>query len=272
VRLAGGNAISVSTKFEDGFAVSPEQLEKAYTPRTKAILFGFPSNPTGATMSREQLQAVVDFAKRKNLYIVSDEIYDRLTYDKAHVCLSSLPGAKERSILLNGFSKAYAMTGWRIGYACAPAPILAVMVKIHSYVALCAPIMAQRAAIDALRNGEPQVLDMVAEYKRRRRFIVDGLNRIGLQCHMPQGAFYAYPNIAATGLRADQFAEQLLFEEHVAVIPGTAFGSNGEDHIRCSYATSHEKIEIALQRMARFINRIAPHIAQEIDLITPAGR
>ena len=261
ITLAGATAIGVTTKVEDNFGVTVKELEAARSERTKAILVGFPSNPTGATMTREALQELVDFAVRNNLYIVSDEIYDRLTYDTKHVCVASLRGARERTILLNGFSKAYAMTGWRVGYACAPRAILTVMNKIHAYTALCAPITAQRAAVDALKHGEPAVQDMVREYGRRRRLIVDGLNRIGLTCHVPQGAFYAFPNVSATGLTAEEFAERLLFEEHVAVVPGTAFGAGGQSHIRCSYATSREKIEIALQRMARFVDKIAPGLA-----------
>jgi aminotransferase len=190
------------------------------------------------------------------LYIVSDEIYDRLTYDGEHVCVASLAGAKERTILLNGFSKAYAMTGWRVGYACAPEEILKIMVKIHSYTSLCAPITAQKAAIDALKYGESVVLEMVAEYGRRRRLIVDGLNQSGLKCHLPSGAFYAFPDVSSTGLTSEEFSERLLFEEHVAVVPGTAFGAGGENHIRCSYATSTEKIELALERMGKFVSRL----------------
>jgi aminotransferase len=266
ISLAGGTAVGVVTKAENNFGVTVKELEAARSPRTKAILVGFPSNPTGATMPREALQELVDFAVRNNLYLVSDEIYDRLTYDAKHVCLSSLKGARERTILLNGFSKAYAMTGWRVGYACAPRDILTVMNKIHAYTALCAPITAQRAAIDALKHGEPAVQDMVREYGRRRRLIVDGLNRIGLACHVPQGAFYAFPNVSSTGLSSEEFAERLLFEEHVAVVPGTAFGAGGESHIRCSYATSREKIEIALQRMANFVEKIKPG-----SVLTPAA-
>ncbi|HEY9774888.1 MAG TPA: aminotransferase class I/II-fold pyridoxal phosphate-dependent enzyme [Planktothrix sp.] len=262
VSLAGGLPVGVPTSADNGFAVTAEQLSRAYRSRTKAILLGFPSNPTGATMNRAQLEEVVSFAQKANLYLISDEIYDRLTYDSKHVSLASIPGAQERTILLNGFSKAYAMTGWRIGYACAPKEILSVMMKIHSYVALCAPITAQKAALDALKNGESMVAEMVGEYNRRRRFIVEGLNAIGLECHMPQGAFYAYPSVAKTGLTSEEFAERLLFEEHVAVVPGTAFASNGLQHIRCSYATSREKIEVALERMSRFISKVAPHLVQ----------
>jgi len=257
VALAGGIAIGVETNAEDDFAVKVEALEAGRTERTKAILLGFPSNPTGATMTASAMQAVVDFAVKHNLYLVSDEIYDRLTYDDTHVCVPALRQARERTILLNGFSKAYAMTGWRIGYACAPAPILSVMMKIHSYTALCAPITGQKAALDALRHGEQSVQEMRQEYNWRRRFLVEGLNRIGLTCHMPKGAFYAFPKISATRLTSDQFAERLLYDEHVAVVPGTAFGCGGEEHIRCSYATSREKLEIALERMARLIKKLA---------------
>jgi len=259
VTLSGGTAVGVKTSAADGFAVNVERLEEKVTARTKAILLGFPSNPTGATMSAAGLQKIVDFACRHNLYIVSDEIYDRLVYDDKHVCIASLKGARERTILLNGFSKAYAMTGWRVGYACAPVDILKVMLKIHSYTTLCAPITAQKAAIDALKYGEPLVLEMVAEYGRRRRLIVNGLNQIGLQCHMPAGAFYAFPNVSATGLSSEEFCERLLFEEHVAVVPGTAFGAGGENHVRCSYATSPEKIDLALQRMQSFVQRLNSH-------------
>lgn len=262
VALAGGVPVGVPTCGADQFRVSVAQLDALATPRTKAILLGFPSNPTGATMPREALQEIVNYAKRRNLYIISDEIYDRLTYDAPHTCVASLPGAWERTITLNGFSKAYAMTGWRIGYAAAPSAILGAMCKIHAYTMLCAPIMGQKAAVEALKSGEPEVQDMVRQYNQRRRFIVDGLNKIGLACHLPSGAFYAFPDITRTGLTSEEFAERLLFEEHVAVVPGSAFGAGGEGHIRCSYATSLEKIEIALQRMRNFVHKVCP---QRID-------
>jgi aminotransferase len=262
VSLAGGEPVGVATRSEDGFRVSVSQLEAAVTNRTKAIILGFPSNPTGATMPREGLQEIVNFANRHNLFIISDEIYDRLTYDGEHICIASLKNAMQRTITLNGFSKSYAMTGWRIGYACAPPTVLSAMMKIHSYTALCAPINAQKAAIEALRNGESAVADMVMQYNQRRRLIVDGLNAIGLTCHLPSGAFYAFPSIAATGLSSEEFAERLLFEERVAVVPGTAFGASGAAHIRCSYATSIEKIEIALERIGRFVQKVAPTLSQ----------
>jgi aminotransferase len=256
VTLAGGTAVGVPTTYQDNFTASAAQLEAYATAKTKAILLGYPSNPTGSTMSRAKLQEIVDLAKRRNWYLISDEIYDRLVYDEEHVCVSSLAGAFERTILLNGFSKAYAMTGWRIGYACAPAEILHTMMKIHSYTMLCAPITGQKAAIEAMKSGEIVVREMVQEYNHRRRLIVSGFVKMGLNCHMPRGAFYAFPDISATGLHCEEFAERLLFDEHVAVVPGTAFGVGGEKHVRCSYATSLEKIEMALVRMQRLTDKL----------------
>ncbi len=256
VTLAGGNAVGVQTSAEDGFQCRAEQFERVITPRTKAILLGYPSNPTGSTMPRNELQRIVDLASERGLYIVSDEIYDRLTYDQEHVCVSSLRGARERTIYLNGFSKAYAMTGWRTGYVCAPEEILRILMKIHSYTMLCAPIASQKAALEALHRGEAPLRDMVAQYNQRRRLIVDGFNRIGLKCRMPEGAFYAFPDIEATGLGAEDFAERLLFDERVAVVPGTAFGTGGEGHVRCSYANSLERIEEALSRIGRLTAKL----------------
>lgn len=258
VALAGGEPVGVATRSEDNFRVSVAQLEQKLTPKTKAIILGFPSNPTGATMPRQALQEIVDFAHKHNLFIVSDEIYDRLTYEGEHTCIASLKNAMPRTITLNGFSKSYAMTGWRIGYACAPPAVLTAMMKIHSYTALCAPITAQKAALEALKHAESAVEDMISQYNQRRRLIVDGLNSVGLTCHLPAGAFYAFPSIRATGLSSEEFAERLLYEEHVAVVPGTAFGEGGEGHIRCSYATSIEKIEIALSRIGSFVEKVAP--------------
>jgi aminotransferase len=271
VTLAGGRPVQIKTTQENEFTPTIAQLEEACNPSTKAILLGYPSNPTGSIMSGEKLAEVVDLARRRNLYLVSDEIYDRLTYDREHCCVASIPGAWERTILLNGFSKAYAMTGWRIGYACAPSEILHSMMKIHSYTMLCAPIMAQKAAIEALKCGETLVQEMVREYNRRRRFIVNGLNNIGLTCHMPQGAFYAFPNISATRLNSVEFAERLLFEEHVAVVPGNAFGQSGEGHVRCSYATSLEKLEIALLRMSRFMEKLKGESIEREGSSAPVG-
>ncbi|MCC7529564.1 MAG: aminotransferase class I/II-fold pyridoxal phosphate-dependent enzyme [Candidatus Melainabacteria bacterium] len=256
VSLAGGVAVGVETRAEAKFAVTAEQLKAACTERTKAILLGYPSNPTGAVLNREQIIEIINFARDRGIYIISDEIYDRLTYDGMHTCVASVPGARDITILLNGFSKAYAMTGWRIAYACAPEPILKMMMKLHSYTMLCAPITGQIAALEAIKHAETEVEDMVAHYRQRRRLIVDGLNKLGLTCHMPLGAFYAFPSIKSTGLSAEQFAERLLLEERVAVVPGTAFGAGGNGHIRCSYATGVEKLEMALSRLQNFMEKL----------------
>lgn len=256
VALAGGVPVGVETRSDAKFAVTAEQLKAACTERTKAILLGYPSNPTGAVLGKEQIVEIINFARERGLYVISDEIYDRLTYEGIHTCVASVPGAREITILLNGFSKAHAMTGWRIAYACAPEHILKMMMKIHSYTMLCAPITGQIAAVEALKHAEREVEDMVAHYRQRRRLIVDGLNKLGLTCHMPLGAFYAFPSIESTGLTAEQFAERLLLEERVAVVPGTAFGAGGDGHIRCSYATSVDKIELALARMRSFVDKL----------------
>ncbi len=267
VSLAGGVPVGILTTMENEFRVTVEQLEAALTSRTRAIVLGYPSNPTGAIMPRESLHPIVDFAVKHNLYLISDEIYDRLTYDGVHVSVATLPGAWDRTILLNGFSKAYAMTGWRLGYVCAPAPILAALLKIHTYTIMCAPATGQKAAIEALKSGEPAVRDMVGQYNQRRRLIVDGLNSAGLDCHLPHGAFYAFPSIRRTGLTSEEFAERLLFEEHVAVVPGTAFGLGGEGHIRCSYATSLAKIEEALHKIGRFVRKLdTPQTARHLSV------
>lgn len=257
VALAGGVPVSVETRSDAKFAVTADQLKAACTLKTKAVLLGYPSNPTGAVLSREQIVEIIAFARDRGLYVISDEIYDRLTYDGIHTCVASVPGARDITILLNGFSKAHAMTGWRIGYACAPEHILKMMMKLHSYTMLCAPITGQVAALEALKHAENEVENMVAHYKQRRRLIVDGLNKLGLTCHMPLGAFYAFPSIESTGLTAEQFAERLLMEERVAVVPGTAFGAGGNGHVRCSYATSVERIEVALARMKKFMDKLS---------------
>jgi len=255
VMLAGGTPVPIATRVEDRFQVTPEQVKAAITPRTKAILLGYPNNPTGAVMSRENMMAVCEVAKQHDLLVISDEIYDRLVYGVEHVCVPSLPGMWERTVLLGGFSKDYAMTGWRIGYAAAPAELLAPMRKIHQYTIMSAPTTAQAAALAALTNGDACVQEMVAEYDRRRRLIVEGLNSIGLPCFEPQGAFYAFPSVAHSGMTDEEFAALLLEEEQVAVVPGSAFGAGGAGYVRCSYATAYEKIEEALERMARFVQR-----------------
>lgn len=255
VSLAGGKPIVVETKVENGFAVTVEEIEKVRTPKLKAILLGYPSNPTGGTMDATSLQKIVDYARQHNLFIISDEIYDRLVYEGQHTCVSSLQGASERTILLNGFSKAYAMTGWRVGYACAAKDVINAMMKIHAYTALCASTTGQKAALDALNHGENSVIEMVEQYNQRRHLIVEGFNEIGLECHWPKGAFYAFPSIASSGLNCEEFAEKLLYDQSVAVVPGTAFGKAGEAFIRCSYATSLHNIGIALERIGKFLKK-----------------
>lgn len=253
--LAGGEPVYVRTTAENGFRLRAGDLEAAITPRTKALVLCYPNNPTGAIMDRASLAALAEVAARHNLLVLADEVYAHLTYAGEHVCFAGLPEMQERTILLNGFSKAYAMTGWRLGYAVGPEEIIAAMTKVHQYTMLCAPITAQKAAIEALRNGQRERQRMVTEYDRRRRVFVKGLNEIGLTCFEPQGAFYAFPSVAATGLDGLTFAEQLLQEEKVAVVPGEAFGPSGQAHVRCSYASSMENLREALVRMERFIAR-----------------
>jgi aminotransferase len=254
VVFAGGTPVALKTNVEDAFQVTAEKVEERITPKTKALLIGYPNNPTGAVMTRERLTDLARVAEEHDLLVISDEIYDRLVYDHQHVCFASIEGMKDRTITLGGFSKDYAMTGWRIGYAAAPDPILAAMRKVHQYTIMSAPTTAQIAAVEALLNGEEHVQKMVAEYDRRRRLIVDGLNSLGLKTFEPRGAFYAFPNISASGMDDEAFAEALLQEEKVAVVPGNAFDADGQ-FVRCSYATAYEKIEEALERMRSFMQR-----------------
>jgi aminotransferase len=255
VILAGGTPIMVPTNEKNNFELSAADIEARVTNKTKAILIGYPSNPTGAVMSREKLARIAEVARRHRLLVISDEIYGRLVYGVKHTCFATLPEMKESTILLGGFSKAYAMTGWRIGYAAASREIIAAMTKIHQYTIMCAPTMAQVAAIEALKSGEPDVVEMVEDYNRRRLVMVKGLNDIGLPCFEPRGAFYAFPSIRGTGMPSEEFAEKLLMEEKVAVVPGTAFGQCGEGYVRCCYATSLAEIEEALSRMGRFVKK-----------------
>ncbi len=255
VILAGGEPVLVPTSQENNFEVEAKDIEARITDKTRAILIGYPANPTGAVMSRKKLLAIADVAKRHNLLVVSDEIYARLVYGVEHTCFASLPGVRENTILLGGFSKAYAMTGWRIGYAVAPKEIITAMTKIHQYTIMSAPTMAQVAAIEALKTGESSVMEMVEDYDRRRKIIVKGLGDIGLSCFEPKGAFYAFPSIAVTGMTSEDFSEKLLMEEKVAVVPGSAFGDCGEGYVRCCYATSLADIEEALTRMKRFVKK-----------------
>ncbi|MDD5093334.1 MAG: aminotransferase class I/II-fold pyridoxal phosphate-dependent enzyme [Dehalococcoidia bacterium] len=253
--LTGGVVVPVPTSIENDFKVKAEEIEKRITPRTKALLLGFPNNPTGAVMDRSELERIADIARRHDLLVISDEIYDRLVYGVEHTCFASLPDMQERAILINGFSKAYAMTGWRVGYAMAREDIIEAMMKIHQYAMMCTSIMGQMAALEAIKNGEEDIQQMLAEYDRRRKVIVKGLNEIGLPCFEPKGAFYAFPSIKSTGLSSDAFAENLLKEEKVVVIQGSAFGTCGEGHVRCCYAVSLPEIEEALERIRRFVRR-----------------
>ncbi|MCS6848458.1 MAG: aminotransferase class I/II-fold pyridoxal phosphate-dependent enzyme [Anaerolineae bacterium] len=255
VVFAGGTAIAIPTRVEHEFQVTGEEIEARITPQTKAILIGYPNNPTGAVMSRARLMEIAHLAEKHDLVVISDEIYDRLVYGVEHVCFAALPGMKARTILLGGFSKDYAMTGWRIGYAAAPAELLAAMRKVHQYTIMSAPTTGQHAALVALKEGEEHVQRMVAEYDRRRKLIVSGCNALGLDCFEPRGAFYAFPSIAKTGMSDEEFAEKLLMEEQVAVVPGSAFGAGGAGYVRMAYAQSYEKIEQALERIHRFMQR-----------------
>jgi aminotransferase len=255
VTLAGGVPVEIPSRMEDNFQPNLEALAAAVTPRTKAILIGYPNNPTGAVASCETLLEVLRIAEKHDLVVISDEIYDRLVYGQPHVAFATLPGAFPRTITLGGFSKDYAMTGWRIGYACAPAEIMKGLLVIHQYTIMSAPTTAQAAALTALETGEPFVQEMIAEYDRRRKLIVGGLNNLGLTTFEPRGAFYAFPKITAAGMDDETFSQKLLEEEKVAVVPGTAFGAGGEGFVRCSYATAYEKIEEALFRMNRFMQR-----------------
>lgn len=254
--LAGGVPVPVPTRIENEFRITPDDLEAHLSPKTKVLLIGYPNNPTGAVMSRKELLAIAQFAEAHDLIVISDEIYGDLTYGaEPHVVFSSLPGMKDRTILLDGFSKSYAMTGWRIGYALGAPEIIAAMTKIHQYTMLCAPVTAQIAAIEALRRGEKYMKKMAAEYDRRRGFIYRGLTEISLQCFEPKGAFYIFPDIRVTGLSSEQFAEELLRTEHVALVPGSAFGECGEGYVRCSYATALDKIDEALARIGNFVKK-----------------
>lgn len=255
--MAGGVPVPVPTKIENDFRVTPADLEPHVTEKTRAILIGYPNNPTGTILTRKEMEDLADFAVKHDLIVMSDEIYGDLTYGgEKHICFASLPGMQERTILFNGFSKAYAMTGWRIGYALANKAIISAMTKIHQYTMLCAPITAQIAAVEALRHGEKYMKKMVSEYDKRRRLIYEGLQKAGLSCFEPKGAFYIFPDIRSTGLTSEEFAEKLLMKEHVALVPGSAFGACGEGYVRCSYATSVANISEAIARIDHFVQHI----------------
>ena len=255
VILAGGTPRYIATKQEEGFRLNIARLREAVTPRTKALIINYPNNPTGATFRYDDLESLCRFAGEHDLLILSDEIYAELTYEGVHVSLAALPEAKERTLLVSGFSKAFAMTGWRLGYLCGPAELIAAMVKIHQYTILCAPTISQYAAIEALRNGDADIEAMREEYRARRNFIVKSFNEMGLRTLMPEGAFYAFANIESTGMTSEEFCTRLLREQRVAVVPGTAFGPSGEGFIRASYASSFEKLERAVEGIARFVRK-----------------
>ena len=253
ITLARGVARAIETKAEDGFSLRADALEKAITPRTKALMLNFPTNPTGATMTAAQWEPIAEICVRHNLVVLTDEIYSELTFEGGtHSTIATCPGMQERTVFLHGFSKSFAMTGWRIGYACAPAPLIEAMMKIHQYAILCAPIMGQDAAIEALERGDESVASMRREYERRRNFITRALNDIGLECLKPKGSFYVFPKISSTGLTSREFSMRLLHEHKVAVVPGTAFGPSGEGHVRCSFATGLDQIKTAMERIAVF--------------------
>ncbi len=254
--LADGKPVVICLEEKDQFKLTPEKLLEKITPKTKLLVLPFPNNPTGAVMDRQELEQIARIVEEKDLFILSDEIYAELTYGHEHVSIASLPGMRERTVMINGFSKAYAMTGWRVGYACAPARILAQMLKVHQFAIMCAPTTSQYAAIAALRNGDKDVAVMRESYDQRRRYLLHAFKEMGLSCFEPFGAFYAFPSIRRFGMTSDEFATRLLQEEKVAVVPGTAFGDCGEGYLRISYAYSLDSLKEALGRMERFIRRL----------------
>lgn len=256
VVLAHARPVPVICKAENGFAVTADAIEKAVTPKSKVLMLNFPTNPTGGTMTRTELLRIAEVVLKHNLVVITDEIYSELTFEGEHVSIASLPGMRERTIFLHGFSKAYAMTGFRIGYACGPVELIEAMMKIHQYSMLCASIISQEAALEAILHGEPDTKAMRDQYRVRRNFIVKALNDMGLKCHLPRGSFYAFPSIASTGLSSKDFAVRLLQQEKVAAVPGSAFGACGEGFMRCCFATSLERIEISMERMGRFIRSL----------------
>lgn len=253
--FTGATPVVIDLQAEDQFKLTPEKLERAITSRTKVIILPFPNNPTGAIMNREEQKKLVDVLKDKDVIVISDEIYAELTYEGKHVSFASFPEMKEKTLVINGFSKAFAMTGWRIGYACGHPALIEAMNKIHQYAIMCSPTNAQYAAIEALKNGESEVESMTREYNRRRRVLVDGFRKIGFECFEPLGAFYVFPCIRSTGMNSDEFCEKLLKEEKVLVVPGSAFGECGEGYIRATYANSMENINEAVKRIQAFVER-----------------
>ncbi len=256
IMLAGGVPKIIELKEEDDFKLTKQQVLDAVTDKTKILILPFPNNPTGAIMTKEDLQGIVDVVKEHDLYVISDEIYSELTYESKHVSIASFPGMKERTILINGFSKSYAMTGWRLGYACGPEEIISQMLKIHQFCIMCAPTTSQYAAVEALRNGDEDVERMRTAYNQRRNYLIKALRDMGLSCFEPFGAFYVFPSIQRFGMTSDEFATRLLEEQKIAVVPGTAFGRSGEGFLRISYAYSIEDLKVALERIERFIQSI----------------
>jgi aminotransferase len=255
VSLAGGKPVAVQATEEYDFKIQTHQLEKVITERTKAIMLCSPNNPTGTMLNEKDLIEFAAFVEKHDLLVLSDEIYAELSYDESYVSFAAIEGMRHRTLLINGFSKGFAMTGWRLGFVCANEELTAAMLKIHQYAMMCAPTMAQYAALEALKTGREDVEEMKKSYRRRRNYFVQSLNEIGLSCHVPGGAFYAFPSIVNTGLSSEQFAEKLLIEEKVAVVPGNVFGSSGEGHIRCSYASSMEQLQEAIKRIKRFVEK-----------------
>jgi len=257
VALTHAVPVAVACRAEDGFALTPEAIRKAITPKSKVLMLNFPTNPTGGTMTRTELLQIAEIAHQHNLVVITDEIYSELTFEGEHVSIASLPGMKERTIFLHGFSKAYAMTGFRIGYACGPTDLIEAMMKIHQYSMLCASIISQEAALEALKNGEPDTVEMREHYRLRRNYIVNALNNMGLKCHLPRGSFYAFPHVGGTGLSEKDFAVSLLQAERVAMVPGTAFGENGAGFCRACFATSYEQLIEASERIERHVQHLA---------------
>ena len=255
-KMAGATVVELPTYARDGFKLTPEALRAAITPKTKLLILPYPGNPTGAVLRRDELAAIADVLRGTNIAVLSDEIYAELTYGERHVSIASIDGMRERTILVSGFSKAYAMTGWRLGYVCAPAPLLSQMLKLHQYAIMCAPTASQFAAVEAMNNGDGDVLEMCAEYNRRRAFIYEGLRSIGLDSVLPEGAFYIFPSIEKFGLSSEEFCERLLYEEKCAIVPGTAFGEAGEGFARISYAYSTRHIAEALEKIERFVKKL----------------
>ena len=255
--LCGCKPVIIETKAENSFKLTPEELKSAITSRTKALILPYPCNPTGAIMERADLEAIAAVLRDTNILVISDEIYAELTFgDASHVSIASIDGMKERTVIINGFSKTFSMTGWRLGYACGPKPVMEQLTKIHQYAIMCAPTTSQYAAIEALRNGDEAVAAMLEEYDMRRRLIVNGFNKLGLSCREPKGAFYAFPCIRSTGMTSEEFCEKLLYSQKVAIVPGTAFGESGEGFVRASYCYSTEHILEALRRIERFLNSL----------------